>query len=410
MLTGLTPEGERAPVRAAAAGGVAGVGRPVLVAAARRVAGVPQPVLPSYRGACLSGVVPALLSPPGQRPGWLPAPALQAERSVLFVLDGLGWGQLAERPHVAPTLAGMAGGAITSVAPTTTATALASITLGAPPASHGMIGYRLRVDGPTGDEVMNVLRWRTSSGDARPFVVPHDFQTSDAFGGRPVPVVSKVDFAGSGFSEAHLRGSQLHGWGVASSIAVEVGRLAASGEPFVYAYYEGIDKIAHMRGFGEEYDAELLAADRLVADILAVLPSDVCLLVTADHGQVEVGPNLEQLDAAVLEDAALVSGEARFRWLHAREGRAEALLAGAVARYGHQAWVRSVDEVLDEGWFGGPVDERVRHRLGDVAVVPWEPVGYLEAGDGDARLVCRHGSLTEDEMLVPLLAAPGRRG
>ncbi len=43
-----------------------------------------------------------------------------------------------------------------------------------------------------------------------------------------------------------------------SAMVVEVARLVESGEPFVYAYYDGIDKIAHGHGFGAYYDAELL--------------------------------------------------------------------------------------------------------------------------------------------------------
>ena len=66
-------------------------------------------------------------------------------------------------------------------------------------------------------------------------------------------------------------------------------RLLAGGEPFVYAYYDGIDKVAHEYGLGEHYDAELAAVDRLVADVLAVLPAGAVLLVTADHGQVDCG-------------------------------------------------------------------------------------------------------------------------
>lgn len=372
-------------------------------------AGHPAPTLPAYGGPCLSGVVPALLDPPGARPPWLPPPAADAAQLVLFVVDGLGWNQLRARAHLAPTLASMAGGSITSVAPTTTATALASIALGAPPAVHGMVGYRLVVDGPTGREVMNVLRWRTTSGDARPFVAPLEFQTEDAFGGRPVPVVSKIDFAGSGFSVAHLRGSRLVGWGVASSIAVEVGRQAAAGEVLTYAYYEGLDKIAHLRGLGEEYDAELVAVDRLVADLLGVLAPDVTLVVTADHGQVEVGPRVEPLAAELMDAVELVSGEARFRWLHARPGEEAGLLALTRRLYGHQAWVLPLGQVEADGWFGGRLDERTRRRVGEVALVPWEPVGYLEPGEGDHPLVCRHGSLTADEVMVPFLAAAGRR-
>ena len=48
-------------------------------------------------------------------------------------------------------------------------------------------------------------------------------------------------------------------------------RRAAS--RFVYAYYDGIDKVAHEYGLGEYYDAELVAADRLVADAARGAPA-----------------------------------------------------------------------------------------------------------------------------------------
>jgi hypothetical protein len=338
----------------------------------------------------------------------LPPPAADAAQVVLLVLDGLGWQQLQERRHLAPCLSAMPGRSITSVVPTTTATALASIVLGAPPAAHGMVGYRVRVDGPTGDEVMNVLRWRTVSGDARPFVPPTSFQPSPAFGGRPVPVVTRAEFLSSGFTAAHLTGARQIGWTLPSTLVVEVGRLLDAGEPFIYAYYDGIDKIAHGYGLEEHYEAELRWADRLVADLVERLPAGAALVVTADHGQVEVGRATRQFDQAILDDTCMVSGEGRFRWLHARPGR-QADLVGAVSeRYGTEAWVWTLDELDDGGFFGGPLSKTARARLGDVALVPWAPVAYLDPADqGDATLVCRHGSLTEAEMLVPLLAMGG---
>ena len=44
----------------------------------------------------------------------------------------------------------------------------------------------------------------------------------------------------------------------------------------MYAYYEGIDKVAHAEGLGPYYDDELRAADRLVGDVLEALPPDRC--------------------------------------------------------------------------------------------------------------------------------------
>jgi hypothetical protein len=368
----------------------------------------PQPVLPDYGGACLDGVVPALMASPGERPGWVPEPAASADQVVLLVLDGLGWLQLRSRGGVAPYLAAMAGGPVTSVCPTTTATALTSITTGKPPAGHGVVGYRLRVDGPSGDEVLNVLRWRTASGDAREFVAPATFATATPFAGRPVPVVSRAQFTGTGFSAAHLGGSRSVPYHLVSSLAVEVRRLLAAGEPLVFAYWDGIDKIAHIAGLGEHYDAELAATDALVAAVTSALPAGAALVVTADHGQVEVGAGARPLDDSVAEATVLVSGEARFRWLHARPGRAAELAAVTADVYGDEAWVATVEDVVDGGWLGGALSDGVRGRLGDVALVPFRPVGYLDPSDpGDARLVCRHGSLTAEEMLVPLLATAG---
>ena len=368
----------------------------------------PEPVLPDYGGACLPSVVPALAGGGPAAPAWVPGPARGARQVVLLVLDGLGWEQLRARAHLAPVLAGMAGGAITSVAPTTTATALTSITTGLPPAEHGVVGYRVRVGS---NEVLNVLRWRTGSGDARESVPPEKFQPHPAFGGAGSPVVTRAEFADTGFTLAHLVGARLCGWRVPSALPVEVGRLLREGAPFVYAYYDGIDKVAHDRGFGDHYDAELAASDRLVADVAAALPPGAALVVTSDHGQVHVGDATITLDADVLADVELLSGEGRFRWLHARPGAAARLAAAARDRYGDVAWVRTRDEVVVEGWLGGRPAPEVERRLGDVALIAFAPVAFYDPDDtGEAKMVCRHGSLTSDEVLVPLVACASPHG
>lgn len=372
----------------------------------------PEPVAPIYGAGNLTGVVAALMAPQGARPGWVPEPARQAEQVVLLVLDGLGWLQLGARPDLAPTLSGMTGGPITSVAPSTTACSLTSLVVGGPPAAHGVVGYRVVVEGPTGAEVMNVLKWRTKSGDARPFVDPHTFQRMAPFGGRPIPVVSKAAFVGTGFTDAHQHGARPVGWYEPSALAVDVGSVVGEGEPFVYAYYDGIDRTAHVYGFDAHYDAELVAVDRLVSDILDALPATVAVVVTADHGQVEVGPRLIELDRAVTEHVAMQSGEPRFRWLHCASGHPDApdrLAALCRSLYGDRAWVATYEEVAKAGWLGGPVDDDIRPRLGDVALVPFEPIAFMEPGEaGESRLMCRHGSMTADEMYVPFVAAVGR--
>ncbi|MDP2290920.1 MAG: alkaline phosphatase family protein [Actinomycetota bacterium] len=363
----------------------------------------PTPTLPNYSGANVRGIVPALLAPRGAtKPAWMPALVAAARQVVLLVLDGLGWEQLQERRHLAPTLASMVGGPITTVAPSTTGTALTSITTGLTPGEHGVVGYRMEIGG----EVLNVLRWSAGHGDSRRQIEPAGTQPFVPFMGERVAVVSKAELEQSAFTEAHLRGGEPAGYRAPSSMPVIVGELLARGDRMVYAYYDGIDKIAHERGFGPFYDAELVAADRLVADLRAALPSGAVLVVTADHGQVDVGPRLVTPHDDVLKLCRLQSGEGRFRWLHARAGAQADLLAAATEHYGHQAWVHSRSELIDAGWFGPVVSPPVAARYGDVALVAHAPISFHEPADtGPYPLVCRHGSLTSAEMLVPLLAA-----
>lgn len=359
-----------------------------------------EPLLPDYGGACISNIVPALLEPPDEAPGWLPAGVADAERVVLVVLDGLGWEQLEDRRALAPTLSSMDGGPVTTVAPSTTSTALTSIATGTTPGEHGIVGYRMAVDGG----VLNVLRWSIGGRDARQSVPPDKLQPVEAFGGHRPAIVTRAEFRESGFTQAHLEGSRFHGYRVLSTLVAEIGRLARQDEPFVYSYYDGVDKVSHEYGFGEIFDAEVAAVDRLVADVLGRVPSGTAVLVTADHGQVHVGDRILTPDSSLLAQTALQSGEGRFRWFHARPGRAGALVEAAREHHADVAWVVTREQVLDEGWFGPVVGDGARAALGDVALVAHAPVAFHDPDDsGPYVLVGRHGSLTRAEMLVPLL-------
>ncbi len=372
-------------------------------------AAAPDPLRPDFGGRCLTEVVPAILSEvhapdAGPRRQWMPEPVHGARQVALLVLDGLGAEQLEARAaRVAPVLGSGAGTTVTSVAPSTTAAALTSLVTGLPPALHGVVGYRVALGG----EILNVLAWRLGQRDGRRLVPPREFQPFPSFPGSPgpTPVVSRQDYIATGFTAAHLDDAPLAGWHTPAGVVVEVRRLLERGARFVYAYYDGIDRTAHAYGLGDHYDAELRAVDRMVGDMVEVLPPGAALVVTADHGQVEVPEPAEVFDDDVMASVALVSGEGRFRWLHAHPGAKRDLLTACAERYGTVAWVRDVDEVVDVGWLGGVPRADVRARLGDVALVPFVPIAFLDPADtGEQRLVCRHGSLTADEMVVPLLA------
>ncbi len=328
-----------------------------------------------------------------------------ARSVVLLVLDGLGWVTIEQHRDALAHLGAMEGGPITAVVPSTTATALTSISTGLTPAQHGMVGYRMRVGG----QVLNVLRWRVPGGRNNA-PDPARVQPVPPFLGHKVPVVTRAEFRDSGFTAAHLRGSDFLGWQTVAILVEQVRRLVAGGTRFVYAYYDGVDKVAHAHGLANGFlAAELAETDRLVGLLLDRLPGDCALLVTADHGQVQSGKRefvgLGEFDHLV----AAYAGEGRFRSLYARRGAAAELHAVLSERLGGLAWVFMRDELFDDGWLGTGATTEIRHRIGDVVLAARGRAAFTDPKmPNEVNLVAQHGSLTPDEMLVPLLAAYGR--
>jgi len=373
---------------------------------------VPDPVVPDYGGSCVTRLVPALQDGPDGPDGWptwLPPEVGEASRVLLLVLDGLGWNQLQARCDRAPVVSGLAGGPITTVAPTTTAAALTSISTGVPPGEHGVVGYRIAVGGAQDgvhSEVLNALRWTTATGDARGRHDPRAFQPCPLFGDQWPPVVTRRAFLESGFTAAHLSDTRLVGYDHRAGLVESVVDALGAGEAFVYAYWDDIDRTAHEFGLADRYDEELAACDVMVDELLARVPAGTALVVTADHGQVHVDDRMLDLPGPVSSLIDGQSGEARFRWLHARAGAAGDLAAAAGEAFGDVAWVRTVDELVADGWLGPVVTGSARRRLGDVAVVPFEPVAVVDPAEHTSiHLIGRHGSLTADEVLVPALCA-----
>jgi hypothetical protein len=373
-------------------------------------------VEPAYGTGALSDVTPAVMTVLDV-PGGSDAIALPPARHVvLLLIDGLGWNLLQQYAADAPFLAGLDGRAITAGFPSTTATSLASIGTGLPPGGHGIVGLAFEVG--TG-VAMNALGWATA-GDGRPRdlrdrFVPEDVQPVPtvferlAAHGVAVRVILPVPFVASGLTRAVLRGGEP--WGIRA-----LGDLAAAatGEPeadrtFRYAYHGDLDLIGHVYGPGTDpWRLQLAQVDQLVRSIAGRLPPGGLLLVTADHGMVHVDEP-DRIDAderpELLAGVRLLTGEPRVRHVHAEPGAAADVLAGWRETLAGRATVLSRAEAIEAGWFG-PVQPRVEHRIGDVVAACTGSAVITRTGSEPvlSALTGQHGSLTADELLIPLLS------
>ena len=99
-----------------------------------------------------------------------------------------------------------------------------------------------------------------------------------------------------------------------------------------------------------------------------------------------------------------IMGESRAAFLHPRPGRTQALRDYIEATYPNWFVVRDSVEVLEAGLMGKPIADETYARAGELIVLP-RGTRALQQIQPSVPLVGRHGGLTPEEMLVPLIGA-----
>jgi len=335
--------------------------------------------------------------------------ALRPARSAIVVLvDGLGAGALAARAGHARWLAS-GKRRLRSGFPTTTAAALSTLTTGRSPGTHGVVGYSGW--NPDSGTVMNLLSGWDDDVPAGWLLAPTLFTRAHELGVDPV-VVGPARYRSSGMTANVLGGAR---YVPADSIAQRVDAAlaeTASGRSLVYLYVPELDSIGHKHGWqSDRWTAALEQLDGELARLDARSAADVGVVVTADHGVLDVPEHANiAIDPLLLTDVVGVAGDPRCRQLTVAPGTDVRGLVGAFrARYGKKAYVASRDEAIAAGWFG-PVSDAVVDRIGDVIVVARGSWAFnddrgLRAGETPKRMLGQHGAMTDDETLVPLRLA-----
>lgn len=340
---------------------------------------------------------------------------------VVLVADGLGWHQLQAAAADAPFLASAPGRTIDAVAPTTTVSGLASIGTGRTPGRHGLLGYT--VAHPDHDQPFNLLTWRVGmrggGTDARTELVPEALQPEPTAleraqaAGIDTTVVVHPDFLDSGLTRAALRGGRrVPAVGLADTLEAAAHHVAGPGPRLVYAHHGDVDTAGHVHGpFSGPWRDALRELDTALGGTVSRLPEDVLVVVTADHGMIDVQPPdvLEAEDHDVLLDGVrLLAGEPRFRHVACEPGSAPEVAARWHGVVGDRADVVTRDDAVAAGWFGPDVHDRARRLLGDVLVAMHRgTVVHARIDPKGGRQRGQHGSLTAEELEVPLLLLRG---
>jgi len=369
----------------------------------------PSFVAPAYAGRSLGDVVPAIAAALGcdGQPAELGLPSAPAY--VVMLIDGLGARLLERYAHSAPFLSSLLAHSEPGTAgvPSTTVTSLTSFGTGLTPGAHGLVGYTSRIPGT--DHLLNALQWRKE-------VDPLEWQPNKtAFqrlteGGASVTVVNKREFQGTGLTVAAHRGAEFVGAdkvGERIAAAVEASRQQRS---LTYLYDGDLDWTGHRYGVASApWLQQLSMIDAEAEQLRDALPHSTRLMVVADHGMIDSAPERridvdEQLE--LRDGVALLGGEARFRHLYCARGAVADVVATWREVLGERARVLTREDAIAEGWFGAVVPG-VLPRLGDVIVAARGDHAVVSSVDFpyETTLVGLHGSLTADEMLIPILVS-----
>lgn len=332
----------------------------------------------------------------------------RADRVCVVLVDGLGHANLAERAGHAPFLRSLLPDArvLTTSYPSTTAAALGTFGTGTAPGRTGMLGYTQRDTG-TG-ELANMVSW---AGASEPTTLQREPTVLERLSGAGLDVTSvgPTRFAGSGMTLAALRGTRyVRAEQLADRVDAAAFELTSPG--LSYLYWGDVDKAGHHHGWQSwQWGDELEALDRELRRLVRSVPRGTLVVVTADHGMVDVD-RADRWDVAaepeLARDVALVGGEPRALHLYLEPGAdPDAVVARWAARLGDAVVPVRREQAVAAGWFG-PVAEHVLPAVGDVVVATRGRATVVDSRTqtpASLELVGVHGSLTTTEMQVPLL-------
>lgn len=334
-------------------------------------------------------------------------------RAVVILVDGMGSQLLGRMAPHAPFLTEVLSGSVghldelTCTFPSTTPTSLVSFSTGARPGEHGILGFTVLVPGT--EQVLTHILWGNQPDPERWQPLPTWFQRCAAAGIESRVVLPSM-FDGSGLTRAAYRGARFRGVESGPDTAATIVDEVLSGPGLVYGYTSILDTAAHLHGIDSpQWTAAAGKVDQMLSEIARRLPSDAVLLITADHGGLDVpaaGRFDIDSDPVLADGVRAIAGEARVRYVHTIDGAAEDVAARWRFVLGGSADVLVRDEAIGSGLFG-PVHPAHRDRIGDLVVICGGDAVVLASKHEPPQasaLVGFHGGLSPAEMAIPLIS------
>lgn len=359
-------------------------------------------VFPDYER-CLANIPNSIMKKFGVEPVGKTHPLIDEylkkdyKNVVLFLLDGMGKkiieNHLAEdgafRSHLA--------GECTTVFLSTTVAATTSAASGLQPCEHSWLGWDCYY--PQIDKNVTVFLNIVQGSDDVPAA---DYPVASTF----TPYVSVVDRMKEAGKNAYASTPYITpNPKTFEAVCQRVKELCESdGQKYIYAYWENPDALLHDYGCNSaEVRDNLLYMEKYIADMVEDM-EDTLLIITADHGHKDVNTvylhEYPELCECLIRPASL---ETRVLNLFVKEEKKEFFEEEFNRIFGEKYLLMTMEEVLERNLMGdGKWHENFRGMLGNYLAIATDDLQIVPLPI-ETDMVSMHGSLTEDEMIIPLI-------
>ena len=332
----------------------------------------------------------------------------KANKVCVILVDGLGSENLRAAAGHAPFLnaALKSSKSINTVFPSTTASAITSFGVGAPPSLHGILGYSV-YDRKAG-QVRNLLTGWDDDFAPSTFQKLQTVSDSALESGVQPFTVGPAEYEDSGFTKVNMSASKYVPARTFGERIEAVRTIVAGRQPsLTYLYFPELDSIAHAHGVGSvEWLTKLEDLDASIKSLVGNLPKDCGALLTADHGIVDVPKeNQVLLDELDIPGLVSVTGDPRNTFLYFEAGVDLTSAKGLLAeKLGARAVVASVADLQATGWLTDEIENP--QFLPDLYIIATGNYAFYHRAfckPQSLRMVGQHGSISQAELSVPLI-------
>lgn len=338
------------------------------------------------------------------------------EKIVFFLIDALGMSSLEKLMNRERVFHEYVVIEATSVFPTTTSAAITSLLTGATPVEHGVLGYILYIRQL--GTLLNMIELSspivgkvTSTLSNRELMFEKTiFERLLEVGVKSFVLTSKT-IRGSGLSNLVNVGASVRSYQSFGDMFSKFREILQENGPFFgFVYWGLLDSIGHKLGVDSDaFESELYwLLKMLMREILPVLPHNTLLIVLGDHGQIFTPWEKETWWSWKDEVSTFFSvppgGE--MRMMHIYTNQPDAVVQYLNEKYRDRALVLTKEQALNEKLFGEAVvvPGASVERIGDVVLIARENYSfYFKYTGKEESLKSKHGSLTQEELLVPLM-------